>query len=197
MRALSPLRPHWPFVLLLAFTGLAIGCTDTDIGAPCKIHKDRPDPTLPGCSDVKVDEARTRPECFRPTIEDLRAGGDKDFISFGAAECDNLTCLRSRDDTLTKEERAPASEGSPTGYCSGECINDQDCKTDGDTKYACRALVFDDEFIHYLQDTLSPEEYSRYLGRMQNSKFCARVKGDPKESGEDETPPPGGEGEAS
>jgi len=164
--------------LAAALLVLAAGCSDTDIGAPCQIHKDRADPSLPGCSDVKAEDLEERPECFRPTIEDLQRGGDKDFISFGAAECDNLTCVRSRDSTLTRAEREPPDERHPTGYCSGECINDKDCESDAG-KFICRPLVFDDAFIHHLQDTLSAEEYARYMGRVQNAKFCTRAKGDP------------------
>ncbi|HWV38980.1 MAG TPA: adventurous gliding motility lipoprotein CglC [Vulgatibacter sp.] len=151
-------------VLLLT----AGSCVDTDIGAPCQIQKDRFDPRLPGCADAEPDQADTRPECFHPNIADFEdKGEEKDFISFGAAECDNLTCVRSRGEPL------PETEAAPNGFCSGECINDDDCASDlGD--FTCRSLVFDDEFLHYLQDTLSPEEYERYLGRIQNAKFCTR-----------------------
>ncbi len=154
--------------LLVSVLLSAGSCVDTDIGAPCQIQKDRLDPTLPGCADVKADQISQRPECFHPTIADLNAGKEKDFISFGAAECDNLTCVRSRGEPDLE------SEATPSGYCSGECINDLDCETEGGGKFACRALVFDDEFLHYLQDTLSAEEYARYLGRVENAKFCTR-----------------------
>lgn len=158
---------------LVAFGATAVlllsagSCVDTDIGSPCQIQKDRFDPSLPGCADAEANQVATRPECFHPTIADLDKGKEKDFLSFGAAECDNLTCVRSRGEAL------PETEAAPNGFCSGECINDDDCKSDVGN-FTCRALVFDDEFIHYLQDTLSPEEYDRYLGRVQNAKFCTR-----------------------
>lgn len=159
------------YPLLLSFSllfSLGAGtCAETDIGAPCQLQKTRMDPTLPGCDDVEQDQLAQRPECFRPNLQDLDEGRDKDYISFGVAECDNLTCVRSRGSEL------PASEAEPAGACSGECITDADCQgVDGD--FVCRELVFDDEFLGSLRDTLSEEEYERYLGRIQNAKFCAK-----------------------
>lgn len=156
--------------LLLIVTALVLGagtCAENDIGAPCQLQKTRMDPTISGCEDVTQDELATRPGCFRPNLEDLEAGTEKDFISFGVAECDNLTCVRSRGAPL------PPSEADPAGACSGECITDADCQGVEDG-YVCRALVFDDEFLGSLRDTLSEEEYERYLGRIQNAKFCAK-----------------------
>lgn len=156
-------------LLLAAATLLTAGtCAESDIGSPCQLQKTRLDPTIEGCADVQPDQVGQRPDCFRPVLEDLERGKDKDFISFGAAECDNLTCVRSRGAPL------PATEAEPAGTCSGECINDMDCQSDqGD--YVCRALVFDDEFLGQLRETLSEEEYERYLGRIQNAKFCAKA----------------------
>lgn len=152
-----------PLLLLLS----AGTCAESDIGAPCQLQKTRMDPTISGCEDVQQDQILQRPECFRPNLEDLEAGNEKDFISFGVAECDNLTCVRSRGSAL------PKSEAEPAGACSGECITDADCQ--GLEKgYVCRELVFDDQFLGSLRETLSDEEYERYLGRIQNAKFCAK-----------------------
>lgn len=160
-------RHPLPLSLLLILTLGAGTCAETDIGAPCQLQKTQMDPTIPGCEDVEQDQLAHRPECFRPNLEDLAAGQDKDYISFGVAECDNLTCVRSRGTPL------PSSEAEPAGACSGECITDADCQgVDGG--YICRELVFDDAFLGSLRETLSEEEYERYLGRIQNAKFCAK-----------------------
>ena len=142
-------------------------CVETDVGAPCNLQKMQLDQRLPGCADVQPDDVAQRPECFHPTLDDLAAGPDKEYVSFGAAECDNLTCVRSAGDPL------PESEDAPNGTCSGECITDQDCASEnGD--FVCRELFLDQEFLTELRSALSEEEYARYFGRIQNTKFCAR-----------------------
>ena len=169
-------------------------CIETDIGAPCmlvKTHPVRGPDASAECvtiigTDTTVDEdkSRTNPECYHPNREDLRGSFDKDFVSFGATECENLTCVRARcpypdpndpgktDQARCENELLPASDADPNGFCSGECITDQDCASE-EGSFVCRALVLDDEFLRQLRDSLSPEEYSRYFGRIQNSKFCA------------------------
>ena len=62
------------------------------------------------------------------------------------------------------------------GYCSGECINDDDCASDGEGKFVCRELFLDQEFLTELSEDLSDEEYAKYFGRIQNTKFCARAQ---------------------
>lgn len=157
-----------PLLLSLSLLLLSAGtCAETDIGAPCQLQKTRMDPTIAGCEDVQPDQLNERPECFRPTLEDLEAGREKDYISFGVAECDNLTCVRSRGSPL------PETEAQPAGACSGECITDADCQG-LEPGYVCRELVFDDAFLSSLRDSLSDAEYERYLGRIQNAKFCAK-----------------------
>ena len=160
--------PRKPLLLSISLLLLSAGtCSETDIGAPCQLQKTRMDPTIPGCQDVRPGDLNTRPECFRPNLADLEEGRDKDFISFGVAECDNLICVRSRGSPL------PQSEAEPAGICSNECITDADCQG-ADPGYICRELVFDDDFLRSLRETLSEEEYERHLGRIQNAKFCAR-----------------------
>lgn len=159
-------HPH-VYALAIVFLLSAGTCAETDIGAPCQLEKTRLDPTIPGCENVGPEDVSAHPECFRPNLSDLEQGRDKDFISFGVAECDNLICVRSRGSPL------PQSEAEPTGACSNECITDADCQG-FEPGYVCRELVFDDAFLRSLRDTLSEEEYERYLGRIQNAKFCAR-----------------------
>lgn len=156
----------------LGFFLSAGSCGDSDVGAPCSLQKVSLDRSLPGCSGLS-DEALTvdaHPECFHPTVADLAAGGDKEYVSFGAAECDNLTCVRSRG------EEVPSREGEPTGTCSGECITDDDCQSEQDGKFVCRELFLDEAFLAQLRENLSEEEYARYFGRIQNTKFCARAR---------------------
>jgi hypothetical protein len=143
-------------------------CVDTDVGAPCNLQKMRLNQGLPGCDGVKPEQIDDRPECFHPTIADFAAGPDKEYVSFGAAECDNLTCVRSAG------EKLPETEEAPNGTCSGECITDQDCGSEGG-KFVCRELFLDQAFLTELRDNLSEEEYATYFGRIQNTKFCARA----------------------
>jgi len=153
---------------LVFFLG-AGSCVETDVGAPCNLQKVRLDQNLPGCADVTPDQVDEHPECFHPTVDDLRAGPDKEYVSFGAAECDNLTCVRSAGDAI------PESEDAPNGSCSGECITDQDCSSpEGD--FVCRELFLDQAFLTQLRSSLTEEEYARYFGRIQNTKFCARAQ---------------------
>lgn len=153
-------------LVMLAFLSAGT-CADNDVGSPCKLQKVRLDPTIPGCESVGPEQVDEAPQCFRPTIEDLEQGAGKDFISFGAAECDDLTCVRSRGAPL------PKSEKDPSGTCSRECIDDRDCETE-EGKYVCRALVFDQAFLQHLRASLSPEEYEQHLGRIENARFCAK-----------------------
>jgi len=162
------------FFALACFLCLFLGagsCVDTDVGAPCNLQKMRADASLPGCGDIGQDaRPEDRPECFHPTIADFAAGPEKEYVSFGAAECDNLTCVRSAGEPL------PASEDAPNGTCSGECINDQDCDSEGNGKFVCRELFLDQAFLTQLRDSLTEEEYAKYFGRIQNTKFCARAQ---------------------
>lgn len=159
-------RLYFASLFLWAFL-VAGSCNETDVGSPCNLQKVRLDPTLPGCADVQPDQQDEAPECFRPTLQDLEDGADKDFISFGVPECDDLTCVRSQGEEL------PATERDPSGVCSRECIDDSDCESElGD--FVCRELVFDQDFLEHLRSALSPEDYERHLGRIENARYCAR-----------------------
>jgi hypothetical protein len=162
----------------LAFLLSAGSCAQTDIGAPCDVPLSAPDTNLPGCTaDAKPSE---EPQCFHPDL----SSRDKDFVAFGATDCDNLVCVRSR---CSLPADAPDREAacakalptaSPTGICSAECITNDDCRTgEGLTgTYACRSLVLDQKFLEDLRQNLSPQEYEKYFGRIQSAKYCARAK---------------------
>jgi len=154
----------------LGFFLTAGSCVETDVGAPCNLAQNLTLRVSAECPEGTKPEEK--PACFdrRPSLSDLAAGGDKEYVSFGAAECDNLTCVRSRGEPL------PATEEAPNGYCSGECITDADCASDSDGKFVCRELFLDQEFLSDLRESLSDEEYARYFGRIQNTKFCARAE---------------------
>ncbi len=158
-----------PSAVALIATVLGAGsCVDSAVGAPCQVQNNI---GTEECQDRSIEEA---PECYRPTLADFlqdqdSSGGGRDYVAFGVAVCDNLTCVRSQGEPL------PSSDGAPSGYCSGECINDDDCASDhGD--FECRALVLDDEFLEGLEQSLTPEEYERYLGRIKTAKYCARAR---------------------
>ncbi|WP_373045513.1 adventurous gliding motility lipoprotein CglC [Vulgatibacter sp.] len=157
----------------LGFFLTAGSCVETDVGAPCNLAQNatyvgKNDPNCPSKEEANVEEHRSCFE-FSPSREDLAAGGDKEYVSFGAAECDNLTCVRS------KGEPVPETDEAPNGTCSGECITDQDCSSE-DGKFVCRELFLDQAFLTQLRENLTEEEYARYFGRIQNTKFCARAE---------------------
>jgi hypothetical protein len=167
-RTAHPAKRYFPAILLsLAGTVLGAGsCVETDIGAPCQVQNNI---GTEACRDRPIEEA---PECYRPSLDDFRddallEGGGVDYVAFGVAVCDNLTCVRSQG------EPVPDSHGAPSGYCSGECINDDDCSSDLGS-FECRSLVLDDDFLESLRESLSEEEVERYLGRIQTAKYCAR-----------------------
>src|SRR5690606_177325 len=103
-RASDRRMPRKPLLVILALLLSAGTCSGTQLGAPCQLQKTRMDPPPPGREDVRPGDISMRPGCFRPNLADLAEGRDKDFISFGVAECDNLICVRSRGSPL------PASE---------------------------------------------------------------------------------------
>jgi hypothetical protein len=159
----------------LAGTVLGAGsCVSTDIGAPCQVQT-KIAAVVDGVDCRQADVSiEAQPQCFRPSLADFQAdqvreGGGRDYVAFGVPVCDNLTCVRSQG------EPVPAGNGAASGYCSGECINDDDCQSDAG-KFECRALVLDDAFLDGLEQSLSPEEYERYLGRIKTAKYCARVR---------------------
>ena len=155
------------FGTLLLFATLFACTANTDLGQPCNMVKSVPDG---GVTFV--------------VVGDLSAG--KDFVSFGATECNDLVCVvdqQSASVQLSAGQRdAGISLGSPAvGYCSLACPqgNNSSCSPQvndmqnvpGDAM-TCRQLVLDPALIASIcQDPVKCQEY---FGSNRASFFCAR-----------------------
>lgn len=119
----------------------------------------------------KVDGGVTVSITEREVQANLTSGsmGTRDFVAFGAVECDDLVCVR--DSSFPKGENldAPAF-----GYCSTPCAQGITCPSDdpaldkkSDTRMSCRALLLSKEALQALAAS------GQSLG-VQEPYFCAR-----------------------
>jgi hypothetical protein len=159
----------------LLFGTLVLGATlfactsNTDLGAPCNMVK-----AVDGGTGVAF-----------VTVGDLSAG--KDFVSFGATECNDLVCVvdqASASEQLSQAQRdAGSSLDSPAiGYCSVACVqgSNSTCtpqvndlqNVPGDAM-TCRELVLDPALIAAICQA-SPTDCALYFGSNRASFFCAR-----------------------
>lgn len=160
------MRPHQTkthiFVLIsLAFAMTGVGCTpQSDLGTPCVLKRRAPDG---GTADILERE--------------VTAG--KDFVSFGAIECEDLVCVRDANTSGTGNPDQAAS-----GFCSRPCVQTAtSCRTgnnsidDGPEPYACRPLLLDEDTLARIRQN-DPEKYERYFGDTQSPYFCAKGRPD-------------------
>jgi hypothetical protein len=159
--------------LLLGATLLA--CTSTDLGAPCNMVKAIGDG---GVAFV--------------VVGDLSAG--KDFISFGATECDDLICVVDHSSASVQLSQAQRDAGtsfdSPAvGYCSVNCVQGnnstcspqyQDMQNIPGLAMTCQDLVLDQDLINSICQS-DPVSCQEYFGSNRASFFCAR--GTPTDGG--------------
>lgn len=121
-------------VVLVIWLGALASCKlDPDVNRPCVLVKRCPDGGVCPVTEGDIQEKTT---------------GSRDFISFGATDCDDLTCVR--DSTFPKgtDLSAPAK-----GYCSRPCAEGSTCASydpaldkDPSTKLRCRALLLELEY---------------------------------------------------
>ncbi|HEX4803220.1 MAG TPA: adventurous gliding motility lipoprotein CglC [Myxococcaceae bacterium] len=158
-------RRLWLFLSLLAALALPSACrVNTDLGRSCQLVKKNPDG---GPTSVPIVEA------------DL-PGANKDFISFGATECEELVCVRDAYVPRTGVATAPA-----TGYCSRSCVANSTIAcpaaspaddTDPARKLSCRALLLDEQTLGAIctNDTGTCQQ----IGDTRSPYFCARSNPD-------------------
>lgn len=154
------------FGTLLVFATLFACTANTDLGQQCRMVK-------------AVDGGVTF-----VVVGDLSAG--KDFVSFGATECNDLVCVvdqQSASEQLSAAQRgAGISLDSPAvGYCSVACVqgNNSTCSPQVNdmqnvpgNAMTCRELVLDQALIAAIcQDAAKCQEY---FGSNRASFFCAR-----------------------
>ncbi len=135
----------------------------TDLNRPCRLVKRNPD----GGSALPILESDVR----------SNVGRNKDFISIGTVDCEDLICVRDADLTNDAGPFDPAF-----GYCSRECLEGSTCPSydstldKGGTRLNCRALLLDAETLNQLAraDGGAP-------GNVRDPFFCAR--GAPPDAG--------------
>jgi hypothetical protein len=142
-------------IVSLATAALALavmtGCTVAgDNGIPCDLVKRAPDG-----GSAEVTESEVTP--------------GKDFVSFGAPECENFVCVRSSAAPKTGDPTARAK-----GKCSSRCASaEARCSSAvGEVKLQCRPLILDDVTLGKicLDD---PGKCERFFGGAQTPYFCA------------------------
>lgn len=150
------------FSLVIAGSGCKAG---SDLGKQCQMVK----------RDPNVDGGR-----LFILNKEIKVGANKDFISFGAVDCEDLVCVRDSDFAATA---GADPEGIAFGYCSRQCAPATVCAAekpsdDNDAKLrlSCRALLLDAETLAALCNG-SPEDRAKceaYLGNVESPYFCAR-----------------------
>ncbi len=146
---------------------LLVGCTPaTDLGSPCQMVK----------RDPNVDGGRL----FIKNSE-IKVGANKDFISFGATQCENFVCVRDADYPVPDGGFVPDEIAS--GYCSDHCAPGAACPAqngnddnDARLRLTCRPLLLDTETLALICNG-SPEDRAKckaYFGNTSKPDFCAR-----------------------
>ena len=108
-------------------------------------------------------------------VQELTSSGSestRDFIAFGAVDCEDLVCVR--DATFPRGTDLAARA---VGYCSRPCLEGAQCPSDDtgldqrqDTKLNCRPLLLDKSTLAALaQSGLAPD-----VGNVKEPFFCAR-----------------------
>jgi hypothetical protein len=145
---------------LLGLIVLLAACRiSTDLGTLCNMVKRNPDG---GQGSVPIREA------------ELPDGG-KDFVAFGATECEDLVCVRDSNVPKTGTPGAIA-----TGYCSRACSPGNSCPAansaddnNPNRKLTCRPLILDEQTLSTLCSN-DPAKCNQYFGGTTSPYFCAR-----------------------
>ncbi|QRK04671.1 adventurous gliding motility lipoprotein CglD [Archangium violaceum] len=156
--------------LLVGAALLCGGCeVPSDIGKPC----------------VLVKKSTKEGEKSDPvTLEDI-GEGDKDFISFGALDCEELVCVRDANSPI---QTSGEGDGLRVlGYCSKACVpsddgapqiqspcavNHPEASAEVKASMSCRPLLLDQQALDYMRAN-SPEEYRATFGENSSPYFCA------------------------
>ena len=152
-------RPLLLPALLAAALPVAACRVTTDLGRSCQLVKKNPD----GGSAL-------------PILEGDLPGANKDFISFGATECEDLVCVRD-----SYAPRTGVATTAVSGYCSRSCVpnssigcpaaNSSDDR-DPAKRLGCRALLLDEQTLGAICAT--DPSTCQQLGDTRSPYFCAR-----------------------
>ncbi len=136
-------------LIFLALTFTAMGCKPpTDLGQACRLVKKNPD----GGRAIIILES------------EIKSAANKDFISFGSTDCENLTCVRDSnfnpDSGVSDGGVVAVNDGGNAfafGYCSNVCEQGSTCSAadpnddnDARRRLNCRALLLDQETLSAL-----------------------------------------------
>lgn len=163
------LVPPMAIAVLLSTQALTACQVDSGLNKPCVLVKR--DPADPTGNTRKV-----------LTWGEIKAQANKDYISFGATECDDLTCVRdatfgSGDGGTELKDTDPAP-----GYCTRPCIenstvgcpsSDSSLDKNYKTAMSCRALLLDANTLETLK-AADPVRYQQTFGETTSPFFCAR-----------------------
>ena len=145
------------FIALISLEGCRVA---TDLGRPCTLVKKNPDG---GSGSVGILESDLPP--------------NKDFISFGATECEDLVCVRD-----AAVPRSGIPNATATGYCSRACVpnvtngcpaSNPDDDKDPNKKLSCRALLLDEQTLGAICSTRP--DACQSIGDTRSPYFCARA----------------------
>jgi len=151
-------------VLLVFLEGCRVA---TDLGRECTLVKKNPDG---GPGSVFILESEL------PDAGTQSDAGTKDYISFGATQCEDLVCVRNANTPKTGVAGAVAS-----GYCSRPCVPNastgcpaanSDDENDTNNNLTCRALLLDEQTLAEIC-TNDPGRCQQIAGTL-SPYFCAR-----------------------
>jgi hypothetical protein len=125
----------------MLFVLIASSCQKNDLNTPCRLAKANPDGGVP----LAIKESELR----NATVK-------KEFVSFGASECEELVCVR--DSLFTSDA---GDDSSAMGYCSRPCVDSSAC-------------LSSDAKLNTGTSALSCRTVSTLQGE---SRFCARGPG--------------------
>jgi len=130
--------------LAILFLSWALACSDSsDLGNDCTLVKRKA-----GTEEVEpLTEAEAKRALEGPATGDKGASVVRNLLSLGAAECENLACVR--DSQYVPKGGPVADTANAGGYCSEPCYPEgSTCKTGSSknkTKYVCRQMMLDQE----------------------------------------------------
>jgi hypothetical protein len=136
-----------------ALSALALGaCAKTDLGSTCKMTE----PCDAGVCPITPGQV---------------SNTAVDYIAFGAADCDDLVCLRSAGTKNPDNDTAQAK-----GYCTTPCINNDNCSPDyqgHSDQLQCQRLLLDQDFLNALQDG---GLYQEFFPNGVSSTYCVKPR---------------------
>lgn len=112
------------------------------------------------------------------TEADIKSNSNRDIISFGAVECEDLVCIREGGAPLTGNDSAFVP-----GWCSRPCLesaanacpsNDPALDKAPATAFGCRQLLLDEAQLAALRSA-DPATYKQNFGDTTSPFFCARA----------------------